>query len=201
MRKYVVANAEGLSPYNFSHQGPLWWGVVGLITIEATVFATLVSSYFYIRMDQPQWPPAGVGMPDLLLPTVNTLILFASILPIHWADKGIKRDDTRALVRGLSMGVVLATIFLGLKVFEFAKADYRWDSHPYGSIVWLIAGFHSLHVLTLVMKTAVILVLAWRGYFTQQRRLGVEIQGNYWHFVVVVWLPLYIVIYWSPRWF
>jgi heme/copper-type cytochrome/quinol oxidase subunit 3 len=59
--------------------------------------------------------------------------------------------------------------------------------------------FHAAHVLSVVLKTVIVAYLSIRGYFNQQRRLGVTVNGLYWHFVVAVWIPLYIVIYWSPR--
>jgi cytochrome c oxidase subunit III len=77
---------------------------------------------------------------------------------------------------------------------------YSWSDHAYGSIVWLIAGFHSLHVISLVLKSLLVAVIAWRGYFDEHRYLGVEVNGIYWHFVVLVWVPLYVVLYWGPRW-
>jgi cytochrome c oxidase subunit 3 len=105
------------------------------------------------------------------------LNLITSMAPIHWADQGIRRGDQNTLRWGLVAGIALAVVFLVLKVVEYSDSSYRWDSHPYGSIVRLIAGFSAMHVLALVLKTAVIAVLAWRGYFNQQRRQGVEVQG------------------------
>lgn len=199
MKTYAAYDASGLSPYNFGSQGALWWAMLGLIAIEATVFTCLIASYFYLKMEHTAWPPAGVQNPDLLLPTINSLILFASSAPIYWADRGIKRGDQRALNIGLWTGIAMGLAFLVLKVVEYADKDHRWDSHPYGSIVWAIIGFHSAHVLTLVLKTIVIGILAWWGYFNEKRHLGVDVQGLYWHFVVLVWLPLYATIYLSPR--
>lgn len=94
---------------------------------------------------------------------------------------------------------MLAGVFLVLKVVEYSQVSYSWDDHAYGSVVWLVIGFHSTHVITLVLKTIVMLVLEWRGYFNEKRTLGVQVNGLYWHFVVAVWLPLYVVLYWSPR--
>jgi heme/copper-type cytochrome/quinol oxidase subunit 3 len=59
--------------------------------------------------------------------------------------------------------------------------------------------FHAVHVLSVVLKTLFVAYLATHGYFTRERRLGVTVNGLYWHFVVVVWIPLYLVLYWSPR--
>lgn len=180
-------------------RAPLWWAMVLLLVIESMVFGTLVVSYFYLRMNHVEWPPAGVDPPELLLPTLNTLFLLASSIPVHLADKGITEGKVRRLVWGMVIAAAMAALFLILKVVEYSDVSYRWDDHAYGSIVWLIVGFHSAHVLSVVAKTVVVAVLGARGYFNRERNLGVQINGLYWHFVVAVWLPLYAVIYWAPR--
>lgn len=187
-------------PVNLSdNRAPVWWGVLMLIVIELTVFASLVASYFYLKFHAPAWPPDGIAPPDLLLPSVNAGILLVSSLPVWWADSGIRKGDTRRLKIGLAVGFVLGATFLTLKVIEYAGNDYTWATNAYGSIVWTITGFHSAHVLILLIKTLVVLVLAFRGYFSERRNVGVQANGLYWHFVVIVWIPLFATLYLSPR--
>lgn len=195
----IPINVRHLPNLVSGSRAPVWWGVVMLVAIEATVFSTLIASYFYLRMGEPQWPPAGIKEPDLLLPTINTAVLLASSVPMYIADRAVTQGRLSRLWLGLMMAIVLALVFLVLKVVEYSEVPYAWDDHAYGSIVWLIIGFHSTHVITLVLKTIVMLVLAFRGYFNEKRTLGVQVNGLYWHFVVVVWLPLYVVLYWAPR--
>ena len=195
----VVADAGGLPRYTRGAEGTIFWGMLGLVAIEATVFGSLVSSYFYLRARSPDWPPGGVGPPDLLLPTIGTMVILASSVVLHWADKGIEKEDTRRVWIGLLGSSVLGFAFLVLKVVEYSGVSYRWDSHAYGSIVWTIIGFHGSHVTALLLKTLVVATLAIRGYFNRERRLGVTINGIYWHFVVAIWIPLYVVLYLVPR--
>lgn len=194
-----IIDASGLSRYNFGSQAPLWWGFVGMIVIESTVIGSLIASYFYFKMESVAWPPAGTEMPKLLLPTINTLILLASSVAMHKADKAIDEGKQRGLISGLIIGIVLASIFLGIKAYEYSQFEYDWSTHSYGSITWGISMFHAAHVLSVVLKTIFVAYLAIHGYFNQQRRLGVTVNGLYWHFVVIVWVPLYVVLYWSPR--
>ena len=193
-----VIDVSGLSRYNYGPQAPLWWGFVGMIAIESTVIASLIASYFYLKMGSVQWPPAGTDMPKLLLPTINTFILIGSSLAMHWADKSIDKGKHRNLVAGLILGILLASVFLGIKTYEYSHLEYDWTTHSYGSIVWGISMFHAAHVLSVVLKTVFVAYLAIHGYFDQKRRLGITVNGLYWHFVVVVWIPLYVVLYWSP---
>jgi cytochrome c oxidase subunit III len=199
MRTANIINVSGLSPYNYGSQAPLWWGFVCMILIESTVFATLAAAYFYLKMGAFSWPPAGTEMPKLLLPTINLGILAVSSIAMHWADKSIDRGEPRKLIWGLALGILFAGVFLIIKAYEYNNLGYDWSTHSYGSIVWGISAFHATHVLSVVLKTVIVLHLAIRGYFNQQRRLGVTVNGLYWHFVVAVWIPMYIILYWSPR--
>jgi cytochrome c oxidase subunit III len=198
-RDAAVIDVSHLPNLVSGSRGTLWWSFVLLLAIEATVFATLISAYFYLRMGAPEWPPPGISPPDLMLPTINTFILVLSSVPMYLADKGITKGKVNRLIAGGIAAIALATVFLILKVVEYSDVYYRWDDHAYGSIVWLIIGFHSAHVASVVLKTIVMMILAWRGYFNEHRHLGVQVNGLYWHFVVFVWLPLYVVLYWSPR--
>lgn len=181
-------------------RAPVWWGIVMLLVIESAVFGTLIASFFYLRIGEMQWPPAGVKEPELLLPTINTVVLLASSVPMRIADRAVTAGNTRRLIGGLVGAITLAAVFLALKYVEYSQVPYRWSDHAYGSIVWLMIGFHSAHVISLVLKTLVMLVLSFKGYFSEQRTLGVQVNGLYWHFVVAVWVPLYVVLYWAPHW-
>jgi cytochrome c oxidase subunit III len=199
MARADVVDVSDLPVLGSGRQVPVYWGMWGLILIEATVFASLIASYFYLRMVAPEWPPAGVKPPELLLPTVNTVVLGASAYFMHRADTGIRKGDTGWLKLGLAISVVLAIAFLVIKVIEYSGVDYRWDSHAYGSIVWTLTGFHAFHVTAVILKTFVILALAARGYFTRDRNIGVVANGLYFNFVALVWLPIYAVLYYAPR--
>ncbi len=199
MKTTAVIDVSHLPNLVAGSRAPLWWGMVLLLVIETAVIGTLITSYFYLRINQPEWPPPGVDPPELLLPTLNTVILLASSIPMYLADHGITRGRTRQLFWGMVGSIVLGGTFLVLKVVEYSDVPYRWDDHAYGSIVWLMIGFHSAHVLSVILKSVVVAVLAWRGYFNAERLLGVQVNGLYWHFVVAIWIPLYVVIYWAPR--
>jgi cytochrome c oxidase subunit III len=200
MSRTVAIDVSHFPALHSGHRSPLWWAMVGLITIEIVVFTTLISSYLYLRFHAPEWPPAGAEPPELMLPTVNTLILIGSSISMWWADRGIEdHGDERRLKIGLALAMAFSFIFLVLKVVEYRDVEYSWASHAYGSIIWTMIIFHSAHVLSVFLKGVVVEILAFRGHFTKERHLGVQINGLYWHFVVVIWIPLYFTIYWVPR--
>ncbi len=187
----TVATAHGSSP-------PFSNGIWFLILIEAVVFSSLISTYFYLRAASVEWPLGGIGKPELLLPTINTVVLLASSIPIYIADQGIRNGNQFRLRLGLLVSFILGAIFVALKVYEYANLDYTWATNAYASIKWTIVGFHTAHVLTLLLKTVVVTVLAFQGYFNEERNAGVQANGVYWHFVVAVWIPLYATLYLAP---
>jgi cytochrome c oxidase subunit III len=200
MKVTPVLDMRGTSPYNQGAEAPLFWGFLGMVIIETMVIGGFVTAYFFLRAHNPEWPPAGTKPPDLLLPTINTVILVSSSFVLHWADKQVVHGDQKKLAWGILGAALLAGVFLVLKVVEYSDVPYRWDTHAYGSVVWTIVGFHSAHVFSLLLKTIVVDFFAFRGFFTEKRRLGVTVNALYWHFVVAVWIPLYVVLYLVPRW-
>src|SRR5690606_11643342 len=99
-----------------------------------------------------------LAMPELLLPTIGTIVLIASSLPMHIADQGIRDGHQRRLKIGYIIAFVLALVFLGIKYLEyfgipntsFTGAPYTVSTHAYGSMVWTLIGYHSLHMLVLL---------------------------------------------------
>lgn len=169
-----------------------------LVVIESTVFASLVTSYFYLKSQAPEWPLSGHKPPDLLLPSINAVILWASIAPMWWAERGILQGDRRRLLIGLLISIALGIVFIVLKVVEYSDKPYIWSTDAYGSIVWTITGFHTAHLIAAVLKSGAIAVVAWQGHFTAQRHVAVQGNALYWYFVAGAWVPLFSTIYLSP---
>lgn len=199
MRRTAGIDVSGFSRFNPDSRSPLWWGIIGLITIEATVVAFFITSYIYLALAADQWPPAGMDPPPLLWPSVNVGLLLLSSLTMYWAGRGIRQGKQRQLALGVTASVVLACIVLVLRTLEFMNFGFDWKSHAYGSLVWTLAGFHYVHVVSIVVGSAVVALLAWRGYFTRERQIGVVVDTLYWYFVSLVWIPLYFTLYWFPR--
>jgi cytochrome c oxidase subunit III len=124
--------------------------------------------------------------------------LIGSSVAIYFADKGIKAGKQKQLKVCQALAMLFGLVFLTLKVVEYSGYDYNWATHAYGSITWTMTGFHSAHVISVFLKGMVVLAMALRGMFTPERHVAVEINGLYWHFVVVIWLPLYFTMYISP---
>ena len=188
-----------LAPGAFSTRSLMWWGTMGLVLIEGTAFAIAIGAYFYLRTRMPAWPPHGVAPPDLRWGTINTVVLLASTIPNELARRAGERIDLRAVRVSMAACLVFGVAFNAIRVFEFGHLNVMWDRDAYGSIVWLLLGLHTTHIVTDFLDTGVLAALMWVGPIEEKRFVDVEENAVYWYFVVIGWLPIYGVIYWAPR--
>jgi len=180
-------------------QAPGWWGMVFLIVNEAVLFASLLASNFYLRFNAPQWPPAGIDRPELLLPIIGTILLVSSSVFMARAESGIRRGNQLQLRRGLLISFLLSAGFLVVQLVEYSQEKFTPQTDVYAAIFFAITGLHGMHVLIAVIANAVVQVRASNGYFTSERHLAVQNLGLYSHFVDAVWifvfLSLYVAVY------
>ena len=186
--------------YVLGPKSVIWWGIMGLLAIEVVVFGGLVAMYFWLKLANPSWPPPGIDVKPLLIPTINTVVLLLSGVAMIVAKRALRRDDNQLVLKiaqivAMSLGVV----FLVLKYVEYSGYDYDWATHAYGSITWTMTGFHTAHVISVIFKGLIVVAMSLRGMFLPDRHLAFEVHTIYWLFVVVIWLPLYFAMYISPR--
>jgi heme/copper-type cytochrome/quinol oxidase subunit 3 len=182
----------------FSHRSLMWWGTLGMMAIEATVFALAVMAYFYLRSHSATWPMTAPP-PDLLWGTLNTAVMLASFIPAHMAKKEAEALRVHGVRLWLVISVVFSLVFVALRVMEFAGLNCRWDSSAYGSVVWLLLALHTTHIVTDMIDTMVLAVLFFKGPLDGKRFVDASENSFYWYFVVLTWLPIYLVIYWGAR--
>ena len=190
-------DVSGLPTLRLGHRSPLWWGVVGLIAIESTVFAICIATYFYLRGSEPVWPPPG-DRPLVGLATIQLAVLLLSAVPMHLVERASMRQSLRGMRSWLIVCTLLGLVFLVLRGLEIAWLGFRWDSHAYGSIFWFILGTHSIHGLASVGENLVFITLLFIGPVEEKHLLDVQLNGLYWYFVVLAWLPLYAILYFDP---
>ncbi|MBE8190810.1 MAG: cytochrome c oxidase subunit 3 [Alphaproteobacteria bacterium] len=142
------------------------------------------------------WPPQGIETFDPWhLPLINTLILLTSGTTVTWAHHALLHNDRKGLIWGLVLTVLLGLTFTGFQAYEYSHAGFGFSGHIYGATFYMATGFHGFHVIVGTIFLMVCLIRAYRGGFTPQQHFGFEAAAWYWHFVDVVWLFLFIVIY------
>jgi len=176
-------------------RAPMWWAMAMLAVIEVVGYATLFTAYLYLRFHTPEWPPPGFPRPSVLLGAAGAVLLLASAGLVRWAVVGLLNQSTARLRLGFGAATAFAAAFLALQAAERVGAGFRWDENAYASVVWTITLVHALHVVTLVIIGMAVWLLAGRGFYTRERRLGVEVLAFFWYTVALVWLPVFAVVY------
>jgi cytochrome c oxidase subunit 3 len=186
-------------------------GMLLFITSEVMFFAGLFAAYFNVRATAPRWPPEDFADKLHWLPTaeqiipivtVATIMLVSSSFTCQLGVWGIRRDDRTALVRAIGVTVILGSIFLLLQLYDYSilyGEGVRLDTGTFGTTYYTLTGFHFAHVLGGVIMLSVVLYRAMAGQFSSQHHDMVEATSIYWHFVDVVWIVLFSVIYVIPN--
>ena len=187
-----------LPPYAFGHRSLLWWATLSMIAIEGMAFALVITSYLYLKGRMPHWPD-GVPEPRLLWGTLNVAIMLVSMVPNELTKRAAERFDRGAVQLWISVSVLCAVAFTGVRFLEFAGLNVRWDTNAYGSVTWTLLGFHTVHVVTDLIDTIVLAAIMFVGPVDEHRFVDVSENAFYYYFVVLSWLPIYGLLYLAPR--
>jgi len=176
-------------------------GMILFIVSEIMFFFAFFWAFFDASLNPNQciggvWPPAFMTVLDAWkIPFLNTLLLLTSGATLTYSHMAIRHGNKRQAYLGLVATLVLAVYFTGLQYFEYCNAPFSISDSVYGSVFFLITGFHGIHVMIGSIFLFVSLLRLNSDHFSQEHHLGFEFASWYWHFVDVVWIFVFIVIY------
>ena len=219
----VAGESEG-GQYSAKVDMSFRWSMGWFIFSEVMFFAAFFGALFYARqlsvpwlgeLDQrliwpdfkALWPTAGpeyaepfTAMGPFWLPTINTILLLSSGVTLTIAHHALKDNHRGVLNLFLALTIVLGVAFLGCQAYEYAHAyadlNLKLSSGIYGSTFFMLTGFHGFHVTVGAIMLTVVWFRCLKGHFKPDHHFAFEGAAWYWHFVDVVWLGLYIVVYW-----
>ncbi|MFV2063244.1 MAG: heme-copper oxidase subunit III [Chloroflexota bacterium] len=208
----MTANSEAMDPATQEHleesghdskrggMDPALLGMMLFIASEVMFFAALFAAYFNTKATLPVFPPEGTEFLDPIgVPIFATILLITSSFTMQWATNRIRKGDRTGLNRAIAITLILGVIFLLLQLYDYyiliTVDDFGIDSGVYGTLFYVMTGFHGIHVLGGVVGLAVVLSRGVKGQFTRKHHVAVEAVHYYWHFVDVVWVILFLTIY------
>jgi cytochrome c oxidase subunit 3 len=183
----------------------LRWGILLFIVSEIFFFISFFWCYFHISLSPSvdlgrRWAPIGIEVLNPIeIPLLNTVILVVSGISVTWSHHSLIEGNHRERILGLIMTLFLGLAFTVLQALEYAEVRFRICDRVYGSIFFIATGFHGVHVIVGSIFLCRSLIRIYKGYFRCIHHFGFEARVWYWHFVDVVWLFLYLVIYWWGR--
>jgi len=174
---------------------PLAVGVIIWLASEVMFFAGLFAAYFVLKAENANlWPPSDVEL-DVPRAAIATAVLVLSSITIHYAVVAAERGRLKQAYRLVVVTIALGALFVTNLALEYASLDFRLDTHAYGTIFYLLTGFHGAHVVGGLVALS---VMAWT-VFSRGSRVPpgetIRVMSFYWHFVDVVWIGLFLVIY------
>ncbi|MGE4056648.1 MAG: cytochrome c oxidase subunit 3 [Vicinamibacterales bacterium] len=201
------------------------WSMSWFIFSEVMFFAAFFGALFYMRaLSVPGlsegatgeylwpsfkagWPVSGPGIEETFtpmgawgIPAINTLLLLTSGATLTWAHWGLKNNNRGQLNFGLFLTIALGIAFLSLQIYEYSHAFHELNltlsMGAYGATFYMLTGFHGFHVTVGTIMLIVILFRCLAGHFKPEHHFGFEAVSWYWHFVDVVWLMLFVLVYW-----
>lgn len=194
------------------HKQQISNGMLGFILFlasEVMFFGGLFAAYFIARADSAEWPPehlltpeqiaSGVNLElELVIPIIGTIILVASSFVIQWGVFAIQKGNRTGLIWSLFITLVMGLVFLTLQIYDYTQLHFGAGDTIFGTTFYTLTGFHGAHVTGGVLFILVALMRSLGGQFDAQNHEAVEACSMYWHFVDVVWIALFIILYVVP---
>jgi len=199
MAEPALASTSVIPVGPVGRRGLGWYGVGTLVITEAALFTYLLFSYYYTGAT------AGAGwvleaQPTLKVALPNTVLLVASSFVAWWGERGVLLRRRPQALWGFGLAFLMGTVFALVQLYEWHSKPFSLGTSSFSSLYFLTTGTHEAHVAVGILVLASLFLWTALDYFSPRRRLWVSAGVLYWHFVDVVWLFIFSVLYLSPYW-
>jgi cytochrome c oxidase subunit 3 len=178
-----------------AHGGHNMTGFIIFLCSESVIFLAFFSGYALLKLSALNWLPAGVEGLEWRTPLLNTLVLVSSSGTIVLAEH-FKAKDNLWLFRGFwLLTMAMGSYFLYGQAVEWGGLQFGFTSGTYGGTFYLLTGFHGLHVATGILLMAIMLIKSFLPGNYVGGEQGVQATSLFWHFVDVIWIVLFLLIY------
>nr|ACJ69630.1 cytochrome c oxidase subunit III [Enicospilus sp. MD-2008] len=177
-------------------------GMILFIISEIFFFLSLFWTFFHMSLSPSieigsKWPPKMIKIFDpYSIPLLNTIVLLSSGISITWTHYSLINYNKKNSLFSLYLTIFLGMYFTLLQYLEYKEASFTISDSVYGSIFFLLTGFHGIHVIIGTLFIIISLIRINFNHFSNNHHFGFEASAWYWHFVDVVWLFVYSFIYW-----
>ena len=182
-------------------QDGLRFGMILFIVSEIRLFFAFFWAYFHSSLNPTPslgavWPPKGIdAMNPWMIPLLNTGLLLTSGAALTWSHAALIGGYRMESLTSLIITLILATVFTLFQLFEYTSATFTISDGAYGSTFYMLTGLHGFHVIVGTIFLFVAFIRIVRHHFVQTVHIGYEAAAWYWHFVDVVWIRLFLIVY------
>jgi len=200
MDSYIVSeelqnHSHHAGEHGHDEEGNKMFGFIVFLLSESVIFLSFFAGYIVYKLTTPNWLPPGVEGLEVREPAINTVVLVASSFVIYLAERALQRRNLWGFRVFLLATMAMGSYFLVGQAIEWSNLAFGFTSGTFGGMFYLLTGFHGLHVLTGILLQLMIFVRSFiRGNY-DSGHFGVNATSLFWHFVDVIWIVLFILIY------
>lgn len=181
--------------HGHDEEGSKMFGFIVFLLSESVIFLSFFAGYIIYKTTNPNWLPAGVEGLEIVAPTINTIILVSSSFVIYFAERCLQQHNLAGFRIYLLATMAMGSYFLYGQYVEWSQLEFGFTSGTYGGMFYLLTGFHGLHVFTGILLQSMILIRSFIPGNYDNGHFGVNSTSLFWHFVDVIWIILFILIY------
>ncbi|MEL7077166.1 MAG: heme-copper oxidase subunit III [Cyanobacteria bacterium J06582_2] len=170
-------------------------GFIIFLLSESVIFLSFFAGYIVYKTTMTDWLPAGVSGLEVREPAINTVILVSSSFVIYVAERFLHKENLWGFRIFWLLTMAMGSYFLYGQAVEWMGLEFGFTSGVFGGTFYLLTGFHGLHVLTGVLLQTIMLIRSFLPNNYVGGQFGVESTSLFWHFVDVIWIVLFILIY------
>lgn len=171
------------------------FGFIVFLLSETVIFLSFFAGYIVYKTTTADWYPAGVTGLDVKDPRINTIILVSSSFVIYVAERYLHDKKLWGFRLFLLLTMAMGGYFLYGQAIEWRGLPFGLTSGLFGGMFYLLTGFHGLHVLTGILLQGLMLTRSFIPGNYDNGSFGVEATSLFWHFVDVIWIVLFVLIY------
>ena len=170
-------------------------GFIIFLLSESVIFLSFFAGYIVYKTTMTDWLPTGISGLEVREPAINTVVLVSSSFVIYIAERFLHKENLWGFRIFWLLTMVMGSYFLYGQAVEWMGLEFGFTSGVFGGTFYLLTGFHGLHVLTGVLLQAIMLIRSFLPNNYADGQFGVESTSLFWHFVDVIWIVLFILIY------
>ncbi len=171
------------------------FGFIVFLLSESFIFLSLFAGYIVYKLTTSEWLPPGVSGLEIKAPAINTVVLVSSSFVIYLAERALGRHNVIGFRLFLLATMAMGSYFLLGQAIEWSQLEFGFTTGVFGGIFYLLTGFHGLHVFTGILLQTIILARSFIPGNYDSGHFGVNATSLFWHFVDVIWIILFVLIY------
>jgi cytochrome c oxidase subunit 3 len=191
----TTAQPDGVAIAHGAHGGHNLTGFIIFLCSESVIFLALFAGYTTFKLSSPLWLPAGVEGLEVREPLINTIILVSSSFVAWAAERALARRRLWRFRAWWLLTMAMGSYFVYGQAVEWAHLPFALGDGVFGGTFYLLTGFHGLHVITGILLMGLMLIRSFRRGNYDGGEAGVASVSLFWHFVDVIWVVLFLLIY------